>query len=71
MTTRPFWGDSVKDVHNFIDKNNISPHKVFVIHSDMNLNKTLEVPRKEYNLVGDVKCVYLDRIYLSKHECIF
>ena len=43
------FGVILKDVHNYIDKNDLPYHKVFVVQSDMNLNKSYQVQEKNIN----------------------
>ena len=66
-----FWGDSIKDVHNYIDKNDLPYHKVFVVQSDMNLNKSYQVARKEYQLTNQVNVVYLDAFIYQNMDVFF
>lgn len=66
-----FWGDLIKYVYKFINDNQIPHHKVFVVHSDINCKKTLEVAKKEYNLFGDVTCAYLDAFIYQNMDVFF
>ena len=66
-----FWGDGIKDVHNFIDKYNLPYHKIFVIQADMNIEKTYDIARKEYNLLNKVNTVYLDAFIYQNMDVFF
>ena len=49
-----FWGDGIKWLHKFLSDNKIPHEKVFVVQSDINVDKTFSVAKKEYNLVFNV-----------------
>ena len=66
-----FWGDGIKWLHKFLSDNKIPHEKVFVVQSDINVDKTFSVAKKEYNLDFNVNCVYLDAFIYQNLDVFF
>mgnify|MGYP003125463305 FL=1 len=66
-----FWGDDIKNLYKFLTDCNLPHEKVFVVQSDMNVKKTFDIARKEYDLDLNVNCVYLDAFIYQNMDVFF